>query len=268
MANDENLAAMAASFDQAADVYEKSRPEYPSAAVDWLLPADAKTVLDLGAGTGKLTRALAARGLDVVAVDPSPNMLDQLRDAVPEALVRQGTAEDIPLGDASMDAVLVAQAWHWVDQDLALPSVARVLKPGGTLGLVWNLRDERVPWVARLTEVMHPAPGETFVESGEIRRGPFGRVDEETGELKRGSFGPIEKATFEWTREFTRAELLDLARSRSYYITANSEEQERIIDGIGELLDTHPDLTGHDSVTMPYVTHAFRMRSPIDPRGV
>ena len=135
VAGDDDLAAMAASFDQAADVYEKSRPGYPSEAVDWLLPAGAKTVLDLGAGTGKLTRALTARGLDVIAVDPSPKMLDQLRDAVPEAIVREGTAEDIPIADASLDAVLVAQAWHWVDQDLALPSVARVLKPGGTLGL-------------------------------------------------------------------------------------------------------------------------------------
>jgi ubiquinone/menaquinone biosynthesis C-methylase UbiE len=247
MADDDNLAAMAASFDQAADVYEKSRPEYPSTAVDWLVPPGAKTVLDLGAGTGKLTRALVARGLDVIAVDPSPKMLDQLRDAVPEAIVREGTAEDIPLADASLDAVLVAQAWHWVDQDLALPSVARVLKPGGTLGLVWNVRDERVPWVAELTRVMHPATGETFVEEGEIKRGPFGE---------------IAKAIFEWSREFTREDLLDLVRSRSYYITASASEQARIIAGVGELLDTHPDLAGRSSWTMPYVTHAFRMALP------
>jgi ubiquinone/menaquinone biosynthesis C-methylase UbiE len=251
MAGDEDLAAMAASFDQAAAVYEKSRPEYPSDAVDWLLPARARTVLDLGAGTGKLTRALAARGLDVIAVDPSPRMLDELRDAVPEAIVREGTAEDIPLPGASVDAVLVAQAWHWVDEDLALPSVARVLKPGGTLGLVWNVRDERVPWVARLTEVMHSATGEVFVEKGEIKRGPFGE---------------IEKASFEWTRVFDRDGLLDLLRSRSYYITASPDEQRRLIAGVGELLDTHPDLAGRDSWEMPYVTHAFRMRLPIDRR--
>lgn len=252
MTEDNSKAAMAASFDRAADVYEQSRPEYPAEAVDWLLPSGAKTVLDLGAGTGKLTRALTARGLDVIAVDPSPNMLDQLRDAVPEAIVREGTAEDIPLGDASVDAILVAQAWHWVDQELALPSVARVLKPGGTLGLVWNIRDERVPWVARLTEVMHAAQGETFVQSGTIQRGPFGE---------------IEKATFEWSREFTRTELLALLRSRSYFITAPSEEQAQMVAGVDRLLVEDPDLAGRTSWTMPYVTHAFRMRLPIDPRG-
>jgi ubiquinone/menaquinone biosynthesis C-methylase UbiE len=238
----------AASFDRAADAYERGRPEYPADAVDWLLPAGAKIVLDLGAGTGKLTRALTARGLDVVAVDPSPNMLDQLREAVPEAIVREGTAEEIPLADASVDAILVAQAWHWVDQDLALPSVARVLKPGGTLGLVWNIRDERTPWVARLTEVMHQATAEQFIESGRIQQGPFGE---------------IERASFEWSRPFSRPEILDLLRSRSYFITASAEEQDRIIVGLNQLLDTDPDVGGQTTWTMPYVTHAFRMRLPV-----
>ncbi|HEX4444701.1 MAG TPA: class I SAM-dependent methyltransferase [Galbitalea sp.] len=237
----------AASFDRAADAYERGRPEYPAGAVDWLVPAGAKTVLDLGAGTGKLTRALTARGLEVFAVDPSPKMLDQLREAVPGAIASEGTAEDIPLADASVDAILVAQAWHWVDQDLALPSVARVLRPGGTLGLVWNIRDERTPWVARLTTVMHQATGEQFIESGSIQQGPF---------------GPIEKADFEWSREFTRPEIIDLLRSRSYFITASTEEQARIVAGVNELLDTDPDVGGQQAWTMPYVTHCFRMRLP------
>lgn len=251
MARDERLSAMAASFDRAADVYERSRPEYPSAAVDWLLPARARAVLDLGAGTGKLTRALTARGLNVTAVDPSPKMLDQLRSIAPEAIIKVGTAEDIPLADSSVDAVLVAQAWHWVDQDIALSSIARVLKPGGTLGLVWNLRDERVAWVVRLAEIMHSGTGESFVKSGEIKRGPFGE---------------IEKATFEWSRAFTRDDLLDLARSASYYTTADTEDQARIIADVGALLDTHPDLTGRGSWTKPYVTHCFRMRLPVPDR--
>ncbi|MCU1575844.1 MAG: methyltransferase [Leifsonia sp.] len=244
---DEKTTAQAASFDRAADVYERARPEYPVEAVDWLLPAGARTVLDLGAGTGKLTRALAARGLDVYAVDPSPRMLDQLRAAIPGAIVHEGTAEDIPLADASVDAVLVAQAWHWVDQDVSLPSVARVLKPGGTLGLVWNIRDETVPWVARLTEITHPAESETFLENGTIQR---------------DGFGEIESARFEWSSEFTRDELLNLVRSRSYFITADEAEQTSILAGVNGLLDTDPDLVGRDSWTMPYVTHAFRMRRP------
>ncbi len=237
----------AASFDRAAEVYERARPEYPAEAVDWMLPADAKTVLDLGAGTGKLTRALAARGLEVFAVDPAPRMLDQLRAAVPGATVGIGTAEDIPMADASVDAVLVAQAWHWVDQDAALPSVARVLRPGGTLGLVWNLRDEREPWVGRLTEVMHPAEGEIFMQTGNIARGPFGE---------------LESANFEWSREVTRDELLDLVRSRSYFITADAAEQASVLSGVNDLLDHDPDVGGRDSWTMPYVTRAFRMRLP------
>jgi SAM-dependent methyltransferase len=238
---------MAASFDRAAEAYERARPEYPSAAVDWLLPVDAKTVLDLGAGTGKLTRALAARGLEVFAVDPLPKMLEQLRAAVPEATVSVGTAEDIPLADRSVDVILVAQAWHWVDQDAALPSVARVLKPGGTLGLVWNIRDARVPWVERLTAVMHPAEGDIFLETGRIQRGPFGE---------------IETASFDWSSEFTRDGLLDLIRSRSYFITASQSEQASILRGVDDLLDTDPDIGGRETWTMPYVTRAFRMRLP------
>jgi SAM-dependent methyltransferase len=243
----EKTTAQAASFDRAADVYERARPEYPVEAVDWLLPAGAATVLDLGAGTGKLTRALTARGLEVYAADPSPRMLDQLRAAVPGAIVHEGTAEDIPLADASVDAVLVAQAWHWVDQDVALPSVARVLKPGGTLGLVWNIRDESVPWVARLTKIAHPAESEIFLE---------------TGTIKRDGFGEIESARFEWSSEFTRDDLLDLVRSRSYFITADDAEQASIVAGVNDLLDTDPDLAGRDSWTMPYVTYTFRMRRP------
>jgi ubiquinone/menaquinone biosynthesis C-methylase UbiE len=243
----EKRSEQAASFDRAAEVYERARPEYPAEAVDWMLPPGAKTVLDLGAGTGKLTRALAARGLEVFAVDPSSNMLDQLRVAIPSATVSVGTAEDIPLADASVDAIVVGQAWHWVDQDAALPSVARVLRAGGTLGLVWNIRDDRVPWVQRLTQVMHQAEGEIFMETGHIERGPFGE---------------IEQKDFEWSRDFTRDGLIDLLRSRSYFITADAGEQASIIAGVNQLLDTDPDVGGRTSWSMPYVTRTFRMLLP------
>jgi ubiquinone/menaquinone biosynthesis C-methylase UbiE len=247
MASENEFAAQAASFDRAADVYERARPEYPAEAVDWLIPAGVSTVLDLGAGTGKLTRALAARGLEVFAVDPSGKMLDQLRLAVPGAIVSQGTAENIPLADQSVDAVLVAQAWHWVDQSRAIPSVARVLKPGGTLGLIWNVRDETVPWVARLTQIMHGSEAESFVAEGRIERGPFGE---------------IESRIFDWTREFDRDGLVDLVRSRSYFITASGEEQEKVVAGVHRLLDTDPDLAVAESWGMPYRTHCFRLRLP------
>lgn len=247
---DETLRAQqAASFDRAADVYERARPEYPEDAVDWLIPSGAKTVLDLGAGTGKLTRALAARGLDVIAVDPSPKMLAQLSNSLPGAVVHEGTAEDIPLADASVDAVFAAQAWHWVDQDVALPSVARVLKPGGTLGLVWNIRDESTPWVKRLSEIVHSSNAEIFVTDGKIQQ---------------GAFAEIETAEFAWSQEFDRARLIELVRSRSYFITAPVGERQRILDGVDKLLTTDPDLAEADHWTMPYVTRAFRMRLPRD----
>jgi ubiquinone/menaquinone biosynthesis C-methylase UbiE len=247
MADETLRARQAASFDRAADVYERARPEYPEDAVDWLIPPDAKTVLDLGAGTGKLTRALAARGLDVIAVDPSPKMLAQLSNSLPGAVVHEGTAEDIPIADASVDAVFAAQAWHWVDQDVALPSVARVLKPGGTLGLVWNIRDESTPWVKRLSEIVHSSNAEIFVEEGKIKRGPFGE---------------IETAEFSWAQEFDRSRLIELVRSRSYFITAPEAERTRILVEVNKLVDTDPELAAADHWTMPYVTRAFRMRLP------
>jgi SAM-dependent methyltransferase len=240
-------AEKAASFDRAAEVYERARPEYPAEAVDWMLPAGAQTVLDLGAGTGKLTRALAARGLDVAAVDPAPQMLAQLSASLPEATVHVGTAEDIPLADASVDAVVVAQAWHWVDQDRALASVARVLRPGGTLALIWNLRDESVPWVGRLTDALHPANAEIYLRNPDIHH---------------DGFGPIERAEFAWSAEFSREKLIELARSRSYFITAPEVEQQTIIDAVNRLLDTDPDLARTGPWTMPYVTRVFRMRLP------
>ena len=119
------------SFGSAAAAYERGRPSYPPEAIDWLLPAGALKVLDLGAGTGKLTTRLVERGLDVVAVDPIPDMLERLRASLPDTLALEGTAEEIPLEDNSVDAVLVAQAWHWVDPQRAVPEIARVLRQIG-----------------------------------------------------------------------------------------------------------------------------------------
>ena len=234
----------ATSFGAAAGAYERGRPPYPAAAIDWLLPPGAARVLDVGAGTGKLTRQLAARGLDVVAVEPLPGMREQLARAVPGIPVHPGTAEDIPLPDGSVDAVLAAQAWHWVDPARAVPEVARVLVPGGQLGLVWNMRDDRADWVAQLGQILHD-PGEgDGSRGGAVAIGP--------------PFGPVQHRTIEWTHRLTRDQLLDMVSSRSYVITMPAVQRAEVLAAVGRLADTHPDLAGRAELELPYRTECFR----------
>src|ERR1700749_3571873 len=138
--------AHATLFGGAAASYERGRPPYPPEGVDWLLPPGARRVLDLGAGTGKLTRQLAGRGLDVVAVEPLAGMRAELSRVLPDTPALAGSAEHIPLPDGSVDAVLAAQAWHWVTPERATPEVGRVLRPGGPAGLVWDGGGGPEPW--------------------------------------------------------------------------------------------------------------------------
>lgn len=139
----------ALSFGAAAQAYAAARPSYPVEAVRFVLPAGARRVLDLGAGTGKLTAVLLELGLDVVAVEPDDGMRALID---PRAQVLAGTAEQVPVGDASVDAVVAGQAWHWFDPEAALASVRRVLRPGGTLGLLWNVLDDTDGWPRDLAE--------------------------------------------------------------------------------------------------------------------
>jgi SAM-dependent methyltransferase len=232
----------ASSFGAAAATYERGRPPYPPEAVDWLLPSGAARVLDLGAGTGKLTRQLRDRGLDVVAVEPSAGMREQLARAVPGVTTYAGSAEEIPLPRGSVDAVLVAQAWHWVDRSRAVPEVARVLVPGGRLGLVWNMRDERVDWVAKLGRILHD-PGEPD-RAGQGLIGP--------------PFGPVERFDVAWEHRLSRDGLVDLAASRSYVITMPEEQRSRVLAQVRHLASTDPALAGSDEVALPYVTECYR----------
>lgn len=149
---------MARSFGAEADAYETGRPEYPREAVRHLIDGlgPHPRVADVGAGTGKLTRALVELGADTVAVEPDAAMLERLSVAVPGVPTLLGSAEQLPLGNASVDAIVFGQAWHWVRPDEACAEAARVLRPGGVLGLIWNVRDERVDWVARMSAIMHP----------------------------------------------------------------------------------------------------------------
>jgi SAM-dependent methyltransferase len=234
---------LARSFDAAADVYARARPDYPEEALDWLLPVHAHDVLDLGAGTGKLTAQLAARGLNVTAVEPSERMREELELRLGERVrALGGRAEEIPLADASVDAVLVAQAWHWVDPARALPEVGRVLRPRGRLGLVWNRRDERVPWVAAL---------------GRILSQPGARADAATPNLGP-PFGPSERyQTKAWAQRLTRDGLVELAASRSYVITLDESRRAELLDRVRHLLE-RPELAGREEIPLPYVTECVR----------
>jgi SAM-dependent methyltransferase len=233
------------SFGAVADAYERSRPSYPEEALDWLLPPGARKVLDLGAGTGKLTRSLVARGLEVVAVEPTPGMREQFARVLPGVELLDGTGESIPLPDGSVDAVLMAQAWHWVDPDTASPEVARVLRPGGTLGLLWNVRDAGVDWIARLDRLL-PGPGE-----------------EQLGSLAprvAAPFGPVERYDVRWSDPVSVASLIDLTRSRSWVIALDEEHRERVLEDVRAQAQARLDTTG--TLTLEYVTRCSRARRP------
>ncbi|OMC08622.1 class I SAM-dependent methyltransferase [Mycolicibacterium fortuitum] len=228
--------ARSLSFGSEAAAYERGRPSYPPEAIDWLLPEGAHDVLDLGAGTGKLTTRLVERGLDVIAVDPIPEMLELLSTSLPDTPALLGTAEEIPLADNSVDAVLVAQAWHWFDPERAVKEVSRVLRPGGRLGLVWNTRDERSGWVKDLGRIIGPE-------------------HDPNSEVALGEpFGEIERHTVEWTSYLTPQALIDLVASRSYCITSPEKVRTRTLEQVRELLATHPALANSSGLALPYVT--------------
>lgn len=238
----------ATSFGTQAGSYDRGRPGYPQAAVDWMLPAGAERIADVGAGTGKLTDGLlAADRRQVIAIDPDADMLAVLAARHPGRVdVRVGTAEELPLEDGSVDAVVIGQAWHWVDPEAASTEIARVLRPGGCLGLIWNIRDESVDWVRKLSDVMHRSPGETVLDDG--------------GPRVHAPFTALEHHEERWVRPLTIDGLVDLARSRSYVIAADPAERTEILNSVRAI---GAAAAGPDGVLeMPYVTHAFRSTAP------
>jgi SAM-dependent methyltransferase len=225
-----------------ADVYDQWRPGYPAQAVRWLVDSAAPAqVLDLGAGTGRLSVAVAAQGHDVVAVEPDESMRAVAEAALP-GRTRAGSAEQIPAPDASVDAVLAGQAYHWFDPARAIPEIARVLRPGGRLGIVWNVRDERVDWVRQFVEIV----------GGEDRMASMREPAPEVGAY----FGAVDKGVFAHAQEIDAEGLVSLASSYSY--VALRTDREAVLQAIRDLARTHPDLAGRERFDLPYLANAFR----------
>ncbi|WBB66062.1 class I SAM-dependent methyltransferase [Micromonospora sp. WMMD812] len=241
----------ALSFGVAAAEYDRFRPRYPEAAVRWALDgvADAggrARVVDLGAGTGILTRAVLALGHEVVPVEPDAGMRTQLGAATPGTTPLAGSAEAVPLPDGSVDAVLVGQAYHWFDKEPAHAEIARVLRPGGTFAPVWNTRDERVGWVAELGRIAHLGDNSGNVVEKYADFGP--------------AFGPVEVGEFAHRTTLAPDEVVGMIRTRSYYLTASPDDQRRVDRELRDLLGTHPDLAGRETVELPYRTIVLRAR--------
>lgn len=219
----------ARSFDLAAEEYEATRPSYPDDVLDLLPVANDAAVLDLGAGTGKLTRVLVRRYARVIAVEPLDGMRRILERVVPGVETLAGTAETIPLGDGSVDAVFAAQAFHWFDHAQALPEIGRVLRPGGVLAVVWNGPDE---------SRRNPLPAEFLDYLRELRR-ERSTLDDRTpfrDLIAYGPFGEVREDAVPHDHVLDRTGQLDNARSVSWIASRDADERERVLERLGELL--------------------------------
>lgn len=238
---------LARSFGSVADAYAAARPGYPRDAAAWLVggpsgfSGDPRSVLELGAGTGRLTEQLTSQRL--VTTDPSHEMLLRLRERMPHARALAATAERIPMPSRSFDVIVAAQAFHWFDHDTALPEIARVLRPDGHLALVWNIPDESTPWVRKLQRIV-PRPVSH---------------DEDVLPLQESRyFGPVEEKKFRTWETVTRSSLQELVKSRSPYAVADEATRARMLADVGALYDDYD--RGSAGMQMPYVTYCYRAR--------
>ncbi len=241
----------ALAFGPAAAYYERSRPSYPPAAIDALLRhlgiGPGRRVLDLAAGTGKLTRLLAGTGADVVAVEPVEGMREQLAQAVPEVEALDGTAEAIPLPDASVDAVTVAQAFHWFRFDESLAEIRRVLRPGGGLAILFNERDERVSWVHEWNERLE----------WHTRRIAYYQHTDWAAVLTKAGFVDVGGTDIDWVQLMTRELIAARVRSVSYIAEMDDAEQQERVDAVLDLVADRDE-----PIDLPYVTHLWWASTP------
>ena len=238
--SDQPATSPALSFGDVAAAYDRARPTYPRAAAAWAVGDQPTTVLELGAGTGKLTEVLVSLGHDVHATDPDEQMLTVLRERLPEVRTSLAAAEDIPAPDASYDVVVAAQAFHWFDHDRALSEIARVLKPGGRVAVVWNVRDERIPWVRKLGRI---------IGSQEQSRS-------EEPLVTSAFFGFVEAESFRHWQLVDRESIQELALSRSNVATLDDAARA---DKLAEVVAFYDDYgRGMDGMQLPYVTACHR----------
>ncbi|MFE9916632.1 class I SAM-dependent methyltransferase [Micromonospora sp. NPDC005553] len=246
------------SFGAAATAYAEHRPDYAQAAVRWAVePAPGLRVLDLGAGTGKLSATLAAVGADVVAVEPDPAMLAELRRAVPTVRALPGSAEAIPLPDGSVDAVLAGNALHWFDMTVAGAEIARVLAPGGVLAGLWNIMDDRVDWVAGLERVSGSAaigPRDTL---SSWRAATAGMLVPSAGLVAR--FESAEQVEFPHGQRRTADSLVATLATRAGMLVMPEDEREATLGRIRRFLGSRPE-TAHGEFTLPMLTGVLRAR--------
>jgi len=242
--------AAAEGFARGADAYVKGRPDYPPEIAAWLRHrldlGEGKTVVDLGAGTGKFTPYLLSTGATVNAVEPVPQMLARLTSTYPQAQPLSGSATSIPLANESVDAVVCAQAFHWFATPTALAEIHRVLKPGGRLGLVWNLKDTRVGWVAALDSILTRYRADTpNFGSGNWRNA-----------FPAEGFSPLHEDQF--THEHAGPPdlvILERALSTSFIAALAPEAQAQVVHDIQHLI-AH-ELNGASEVVVPYETKAY-----------
>jgi SAM-dependent methyltransferase len=243
-------------FARASEAYEQGRPGYPPEAVARLARElelrPGRVVLDLAAGTGKLTAHLVGTGAEVVAVEPVAEMRAVIERALPDVVAYPGTAEEIPLETSSVDAVTVAQAFHWFRGDEALAEIHRVLRPGGRLGLVWNVRDSSVAWVAVLSEIIEPHRG----DAPAFRSGAWREAFERTA-----LFEPLAHAEMSHVHRLTPNGVVARVASISFVATLSQAQREGVLTEVRELLATDPVTRGRDEIELPYRVDLFWTRS-------
>ena len=278
--------AAAEGFSSGAETYVRGRPDYPPQALDWLRDTlglgPGKTVVDLGAGTGKFTKVLLATGADVIAVDPVMPMLDRLRRYTQERPRSPGgseprhvesvsgveavvgaeralpaarrlralaaTAENIPIASGAVDAVVCAQSFHWFATPAAVAEIHRILKAGGAFGLIWNQRDESTRWVAELGKIFARYQG----DAPRMATGAWRKLFPAPG------FSPLNEVCFPHAHVGPPEHVIvDRALSVSYMAALPAVERERVAAEVRRLIDATPSLAGHTEVSVPYVTMAF-----------